>query len=117
MTSSRSAKTRDYAFADQALALRARAGLTQRELAALLEVSWQSIHAWEAGLSYPGAEHLKALITLYLDRGVLPAGWDEAAGLWATARARAPRRLPPFDPTWFAPARGAGNAAGPAERP
>ena len=46
---------RDYGFADRALALRKRAGLTQRELGALLGVSVKAIGAWEAGLSYPYA--------------------------------------------------------------
>ena len=60
-------------FADAALALRQRAGLTQRELAALLGVSARSVQAWEAGLSYPGAERLKQLIAFYLGRGALAA--------------------------------------------
>jgi transcriptional regulator with XRE-family HTH domain len=42
---------RDYAFADQALALRKRAGLTQRDLAALPRVSLRTIGAWEGSLS------------------------------------------------------------------
>ena len=95
MSSGRFDEARDYAFADQALALRKRAGLTQRELAALLQVSGQSIHAWEGGLSYPGTDHLKELIALYLERGTLMAVREEAeaAALWATVRANAARRL------------------------
>jgi transcriptional regulator with XRE-family HTH domain len=58
-------EARDYAFADQALALRERARLTQRELAALLGVSERAIGAWEAGLSYPSAARLRELIALY----------------------------------------------------
>ena len=38
-------ETRDYGFADRALALRKRAGLTQRTLAALLGVSGRAIQA------------------------------------------------------------------------
>src|SRR5947209_19567583 len=94
MSSGRVDEVRDYAFADQALALRKRAGLTQRELAGQLRVSGQSIQAWEAGLSYPGTERLKELIALYLERGTLVAGREEeeAAALWATVRAKAARR-------------------------
>src|SRR5579864_7763018 len=104
MSSTRFEAARDYAFADQALALRERAGLTQRELAALLGVSDRAIGRWEAGESYPGTHHLKQLIALYLERGALAAGREEedAAALWEAARARAPRRTPPFDPHWFA---------------
>jgi WD40 repeat protein/transcriptional regulator with XRE-family HTH domain len=104
MPSSRFGEERDYGFADQALVVRQRAGLTQRELAALLGVSDKAIRRWEAGLSYPAVEHLEQLIALALERGALPVGReeDEAARLWETVRTRAPRRTPPFDPHWFA---------------
>ncbi len=68
---------RDYGFADRALALRKRAGLTQRELGALLGVSEKTIGAWEAGLSYPAAERLEPLVALYLERGALATGREE----------------------------------------
>ena len=115
MPSGRFDEERDYGFADRALALRTRAGLTQRELAALLQVSGQSVHAWEAGLSYPGAEHLMGLIALYLGRGALATGREEqqAEALWASVRAKAARRTPPFDPAWFAALRGLPDAAPP----
>ena len=104
MPSSHLDETHDYGFADKALALREHAGLTQRALAALLGVSGRAIQAWEAGLSYPGAEHLTQLIALYVERGVFPAGReeDEAAALWEAVRAHAPRRTVPFDRSWFA---------------
>jgi len=92
---------RDYGFADRALALRKRAGLTQRELGALLGVSVKAIGAWEAGLSYPAAERLQSLVALYLERGAFAAG-EEAATLWEGVRAQAPQRTPPFDQAWFA---------------
>lgn len=118
MPSGRVDEERDYGFADRALALRKRAGLTQRELAALLQVSGQSVHAWEAGLSYPGTEHLMGLIALYLGRGALATGQEEqqAEALWAGVRARAARRTPPFDPAWFAALRGLPDAASPVAR-
>ncbi len=114
MPSTRFDETRDYGFADKALALRERAGLTQRELAALLAVSGRAIQAWEAGLSYPGAAHLTRLITLYVERGAFGAGReeDEAAALWEAIRAHAPRRTVPFDHGWFASLRGADGADG-----
>ena len=104
MSSSRFDEDRDYAFADQALALRKRAGLTQRDIGALLDVSLHSIHAWEAGRSYPATERLQRLIAVYVERGAFRTGREEeeAAALWATVRAKAARRTPPFDPAWFA---------------
>ncbi len=103
------------------LALRERAGVTQKELAALLSVSDRSIQAWEAGLSYPGAERLKQLIGFYLERGVLAAHHEEedAEALWAIVCEKASRRTMPFDRIfWFALAapwrRTGGGGSGPA---
>jgi transcriptional regulator with XRE-family HTH domain len=111
MPSSRLDEARDYAFADQTLALRKHASLTQRDLAALLGVTERAVGAWETGLSYPAAERLQQLIALYLQRGAFAAGHEaeEAAALWETVRARASRRLTPFDPRWFASLPGAGG--------
>src|SRR5579871_423479 len=63
-------EVRDYGFADKAVALRKRAGLTQGELAALLGVSAKAVGGWENGLFAPGAERLEQLIALYAARGV-----------------------------------------------
>jgi non-specific serine/threonine protein kinase len=106
-------ETRDYAFADQALALRKRAGLTQRELADQLGVTSQSVHTWEAGISYPGSERLKQLIAFYLEREVLESGREEqkAAALWETVREGAKRHIEPFDSTWFASLRPIGMSS------
>ncbi|HEX6508257.1 MAG TPA: tetratricopeptide repeat protein [Chloroflexota bacterium] len=119
MSSSRFDEVRDYAFADQTLALRQRIGLTQRDLATLLSVSAQSIHAWEAGLSYPGTERLKQMIMIYLDRGAFTAGQEaeEAAALWATVREKASRRTVPFDASWFATLQHADTPSRPPARP
>ena len=53
---------RDYAFAQAMLGLRTAIGLTQAGLAELLGVSRKAISRWEAGETYPKAEHLKALL-------------------------------------------------------
>src|SRR6516164_903601 len=89
---------------DQILQLRGRAGLTQRELAALLGVSRQAILKWEAGEGYPSPARLRDLIALYLERGVFTAGRgaQEAMALWEALRREAPQRTPSFDADWFA---------------
>jgi WD40 repeat protein/transcriptional regulator with XRE-family HTH domain len=98
-----SEEVRDYAFADQMLALRERAGLTQQQLAARIEASRRAIQAWEAGLSYPAVERLRAVIACFLERGAfdVDSAEDEAAALWELVRARAPRRISPFERAWF----------------
>jgi transcriptional regulator with XRE-family HTH domain len=112
-------EVRDFDFADRALALRQRAGLTQRELAARLGVTYKAIGAWEGGQSYPSAERLKQLIALYLERGVLAAGQEEeeATALWGAVRGAASRRTVPFDQHWFAALRSAGGTAAPTAPP
>jgi len=99
MPSNRFDEVRDYDFADRALALRQRAGLTQGELAALIGVGVRSIQAWEAAVSYPGADRLQQLIEVHLERGGFAVGreMDEASALWEAARTHAPRRIFPFD--------------------
>src|SRR3954454_772505 len=100
-------------FRELLLRLRGRAGLSQRELAALTGASPRAVQTWEAGVSYPTADRLKALITLYLQRGVFAPGreQEEVVAFWETAREEAPRLNVPFDPVWFA-ALGAGASAG-----
>ena len=78
MPPTRFEEARDYAFADQTLALRERAGLTQRELAELLGGSERAIGGWEAGESYPGTHRLKQLIALLVER-VIRLGTADAA--------------------------------------
>jgi WD40 repeat protein/transcriptional regulator with XRE-family HTH domain len=83
---------------------RGRTGLTQRELAARAGVSTRTLQDWEAGVSYPGAERLQALIAAFLsaDGQVLGPDGVEAKDLWSAALREAPRLHTPFDPTWFA---------------
>src|SRR3954452_6961314 len=100
-------------FQQRLLLLRGRAGLSQRELAALTGASERAIQTWEAGVSYPSADRLKTLIALYLQRGVFAPGreQEEVVAFWETAREEAPRLNVPFDPVWFA-AQGMAAAAG-----
>src|SRR6266487_3744700 len=60
---------RDYDFGQAMLTLRTTIGLTQAGLADLLGVSRRAVGEWEAGISYPKAEHLKALLTLAVQQG------------------------------------------------
>ena len=57
-------RDQDYTFGQIMLTLRTAIGLTQGRLAAYLGVSRQAVGDWEVGISYPKAEHLKALIAL-----------------------------------------------------
>jgi WD40 repeat protein/transcriptional regulator with XRE-family HTH domain len=70
-------RERDYAFGQAMLTLRTAIGLTQAGLAEFLGVSRKAVGEWEAGGSYPRAEHLKALLTLAVQQGSLPAGREE----------------------------------------
>jgi predicted ATPase/DNA-binding XRE family transcriptional regulator len=67
-------RDRDYAFGEAMLALRAKIGLTQIELARFLGVSRRAVSDWEAGNSYPKLEHLKQLVVLSLQHQAFPAG-------------------------------------------
>ena len=78
---------RDYAFGQLMLTLRTTIGLTQANLGDLLGVSRRAVGEWEAGLSYPKAERLKALIEL----GVRASAWvvgqeaEEIRAFWRAA--------------------------------
>src|SRR6185503_12134226 len=69
------------------LALRAKIGLTQAGLANLLGVSRRAVADWEAGNSYPKAEHLKQLITLAIEQHAFRAEHEaeEIHQLWHSA--------------------------------
>src|SRR5438874_12367988 len=90
-------------FAGMLLRHRGRTGLTQRQLAARVGVSRGSVQDWEAGLNYPDAEHLQALIAVFLEAGGLTLGSEatEAEALWAAAIRHAPRMQTPFDAGWW----------------
>src|ERR1700730_10089693 len=68
---------RDYAFGQAMLTLRTTIRLTQADLAERLRVSRKAISRWEAGGSYPKAEHLKALLVFAVGQQAFPAGREE----------------------------------------
>src|SRR5690349_15736165 len=80
-------RERDYAFGQQWLTLRTTIGMTQVGLAEYLGVSRQAVGDWEAGSSYPKAEHLKAFITLAVQHRAFHAHneADEIRILWKAA--------------------------------
>src|SRR3712207_929809 len=83
-------------FRERLLLLRGRAGLSQRELAALTGASERAIQTWEAGVNHPSADRLKALIALYVQRGVFTPGQErtEVVALWEAARGGASAASP-----------------------
>jgi WD40 repeat protein/transcriptional regulator with XRE-family HTH domain len=70
---------RDYASGQCILTLRTQLGLTQMGLASYLGVSRKAVAWWEAGCSYPTAEHLKQLIALGVQQQAFPAGREVEA--------------------------------------
>jgi transcriptional regulator with XRE-family HTH domain len=96
--------SRRYAVAEYFLMLRSRARLTQSELGMLIGVHRRSVQKWECGEAYPGAEHLRSLIAVYLARGNFTSGCEreEAEVLWRMVSEEAPQALPHFDSTWYA---------------
>ena len=82
---------------------RGRTGLTQRELAVRMGAGRRTVQDWEAGLKYPTAERLQALIQVLLEAGGLTVGREaaEAQELWAAVLDEAPRMHTPFDQEWF----------------
>src|SRR5438270_723843 len=78
---------RDYAFGQLMLTLRTTIGLTQAGLAERLHVHRRAVAGWEAGSSYPKADHLKELITLGMQQQAFAAGREEEEirSLWKTA--------------------------------
>src|SRR5438105_2241678 len=68
---------RDYAFGLSMQNLRTAIRLTQAGLAEHLGVSRHAVGEWEAGSSYPKAQHLKALLTLAVKQQAFPARREE----------------------------------------
>ncbi len=81
-------EVRDYAFGQEMLKLRKAIGLTQGRLAEHLGVSERAMRGWEAGVSYPKVEHLKALIALAVQQQAFTAGHEseEIRMFWKVAR-------------------------------
>src|SRR5436305_1276083 len=79
---------RDEGYGAAMLTLRTTLGLTRGELANRLCVSRQAVGEWEAGRSYPKAEHLKALIVLAVKSHAFTDGQEieEIRTLWKAAR-------------------------------
>jgi WD40 repeat protein/transcriptional regulator with XRE-family HTH domain len=82
---------------------RGRSGLTQRDLAARIGASARSLQDWEAGVKFPTADRLQALIGALLEVGGLADGREEseARELWTAAERKAARMRTPFDAEWF----------------
>ncbi len=78
---------RDYAFGKLILTLRTQIGLTQTGLAERLQISRRAVTEWEAGSSYPKAQHLQQLIALGVRVSAFPAGREaeEIRTLWKEA--------------------------------
>src|SRR2546421_340 len=70
----------DYAFGQLMLTLRMQIGLTQGGLAERLHVHRRAVAGWEAGSSYPKADHLKELITLGVEQQAFAAGGASGHG-------------------------------------
>jgi WD40 repeat protein/transcriptional regulator with XRE-family HTH domain len=68
---------RDYAFGQAMLTQRTLMSLTQVELARFLGISRVAVQGWEAGRSYPKAEHLKRFIALGVKLQAFAAGREE----------------------------------------
>src|SRR5947209_6996329 len=89
---------RDYAFGHAMLTLRTTIGLTQEGLAKHLGISRKAVGEWEAGLTYPKAEHLKAFLALAAQQQAFPAGHEqEIRAFWHAAHQKVP-----LDEAWLA---------------
>jgi len=93
-------RERDHAFGQLVLVWRTALGLTQSALAKQLRVSRKTVGAWEAGLIYPTAEHLRHFIALAVERRVLAAGREreQIADFWEAANQKVP-----LDDGWLSP--------------
>src|SRR5437773_6278160 len=89
---------RDYTFGQETLKLRTAISLTQERLATYLGVSGRAVRGWEAGVTYPKAEHLKALIALAVQQQAFTVGHEseEIRVFWKAAH---PKML--LDEDWL----------------
>lgn len=106
-------RDRDHAFGQSMLTLRTAIGLTQAGLAEVLHVTRHAVGQWEAGGSYPKADHLKRFIALAVEHRAFSSGHEaeEIRAFWQSARQKTP-----IDDSWLsallaAPASGANQAA------
>src|SRR5687768_17389964 len=78
----------DYVFGQAMLGLRTRIGLTQAGLAELVGVSRKTVSRWEAGSSYPHAEHLQKVLAFAAKQQVFAVGGEaeEIRTFWRLAR-------------------------------
>jgi WD40 repeat protein len=90
-------------FAGLALRLRGRTGLTQRDIAAALDVHVRSVQLWEAAASHPNVTRLQGLIRVFLEAGAFGDGTEreEAEALWLSAMTESSRLVTGFDDDWF----------------
>src|SRR2546421_9071381 len=105
-------RPRDFAFAQQLVTLRKKAGLTQEAVALRMGVGEKTIRNWEGGINYPSEVNLQKLIELYLDQDVFAPGRepDEARELWEQLRESSHRRIAGFDERGFVAALSRGQA-------
>jgi hypothetical protein len=73
-----SSRSSSEPFRDLLLCHRGRTGLTQRDLAARLGAGRRTVQDWAAGVNYPTAERLKAMIQVLLEAGGLTVGREAA---------------------------------------
>lgn len=80
-------REQDHAFGQSMLKLRMAVGLTQAGLADFLHVTRRAVGGWEAGQSYPKADHLQRFIRLALEQRAFGAGREaeEIRELWHAA--------------------------------
>jgi transcriptional regulator with XRE-family HTH domain len=83
-------RERDYTFGQTMFKLRTSIGLTQAGLAERLRVSRRVVGEWEAGSTYPKAEHLQHFLELCVQQHVFEPEREEEEirALWKTARQR-----------------------------
>lgn len=104
MSPKHSYPARNYAVGRLLFTLRSRARLTQAQLASRIGIHRRSIQKWESGESYPNADNLRNLISVWMELGVFTPGQEanEVAELWQQVSQDAPQPLPHFDQAWFA---------------